>query len=326
MILPKVTIIIPVYNVKEFIVDCLTSVLEQDYKNVEVLIIDDHSSDNSIQIAKNLILKIGKKFAVKVINHDINMGSSAARNTGIKNASGDYIFFLDSDDILLENAVSTLVNQIKTDDIDIVMGNFISNNNSPYFNNSFRLVYPETFTAFLTESYYVMPWNKLIRVKTLNEYSLLFVNGICLEDMLFSFFLALYAKKIVITNKITYSYRRRSGSVMSGFNEKHIKDLLFILNQEIKIFNDNNFLCYEEQNIYPPVGQFLRLFNNYIVNQCYYALKIIFRCSPIAVSYIKQVKKVINMLNNSRISLKKILVLSPTPLIRFFFLLKDPFK
>jgi glycosyltransferase involved in cell wall biosynthesis len=311
MILPKITIVIPVYNVKEFIVDCLTSVLEQDYKNIEVLIIDDRSSDSSMQIAENLILRIKEKFAVKVIGHDTNMGSSAARNTGIKNASGDYIFFLDSDDILLENAVSTLVSQIGTDDIDIVMGNFISNNNSPYFNNSFRLVYPETFTAFLTESYYVMPWNKLIKVKTLNEYSLHFVNGICLEDMLFSFFLALYAKKIVITNKITYSYRRRIGSVMSSFNEKHIKDLLFILHEEIRVFNND---------------QFIKLFNNYIINQCYYALKIIFRCSPAAVSYIKQVRKVIGTLDHPRVSLKKNLIFSPVPLIRFFFFLKNPFK
>jgi glycosyltransferase involved in cell wall biosynthesis len=291
-----------------------------------VLIIDDHSSDGSIQTAENSILKIGKKFAVKIIRHDTNMGSSAARNTGIKNASGDYIFFLDSDDILLSDSISTLVNQIKTDDVDIVTGNFISHNNFPYFNNSFCLIYPETFISFLTESYYVMPWNKLINLKFLNKHSLLFVNGICLEDMLFSFLMALYAKKIVIIDKITYTYRRRSGSVMSVFNEKHVKDLLYILNEEIKIYNDNNSLYSEDRNVHLLTDRFLQLFNNYIINQCYYALKIIFRCSPVAVSYIKQVRKVINLLKNSRISPKKILISSPVLLIKIFFHFKDPLK
>jgi glycosyltransferase involved in cell wall biosynthesis len=311
MNLPKVTIIIPVYNVEEFIIACLQSVLDQNYNNIEVVIVDDCSPDNSIKVAKNLIIEIKKKFSFKIIQHEINMGLSAARNTGLYNASGDYIFFLDSDDTLLTDSISILVSQIKNDDIDIVIGNFISYNNFPYYNDSFLLVYPKTIQSFLTESIYPMACNKLIKLNTLKIHSLLFVNNIYHEDMLFSFFLSLYAKKILVLNRITYNYRRRAGSIMSNFNEKHINDLLFVLNEEIRIFTND---------------QFLQLFNSYIINQCYYILKIIFRCSPVNISYIKYLKNTINTLKYSHVSLKKLLIFSPVPLIRFFFFLKNPFK
>jgi glycosyltransferase involved in cell wall biosynthesis len=308
---PKVTIVIPVYNVREFIIDCLTSVFEQDYKNIEIILVNDRSVDGSIEIAANLISENDKKFPVKIIHHETNMGVSAARNTGIKNASGDYIFFLDSDDTLLPNSISTLIERIKTDDTDIIIGNFISDNNFPYFNNSRYLSYPETLVSFLTESYYAMAWNKLIKLQFLKAYSLLFIDGIYHEDMLFSFFLALYSKKIIITDKITYRYHKRSGSIMSAFNEKHIKDLLFIINEEIKIFKNN---------------QLLFLFHRYIINKCYYVLTIIFKCSPINTSYIKNIRHIINSLNDFSFSRKKILILSPVPFIQLFFFVKKSIR
>lgn len=114
-----VSIIVPVYNVENYIFKCLSSIINQSYKNLEILIVDDGSEDNSINIAKELI--DGRCVILKKENG----GLSSARNYGLKRATGSYIMFVDSDDWLEKNAIELLLTNIKKNNADIVQGEAI---------------------------------------------------------------------------------------------------------------------------------------------------------------------------------------------------------
>lgn len=117
----ELTIIIPVYNVEEYIIECLDSVLKQDIdiNKYEILCIDDKGTDSSIKLVKNYILKNDTK-NITIIEHEKNIGLSAARNTGILNAKGKYILFVDSDDTIYNNTLSELINVVNNNNLDIL--------------------------------------------------------------------------------------------------------------------------------------------------------------------------------------------------------------
>ena len=105
----KVSIIIPVYNVEAYIEDCIASVMAQDYEQLEVLIVDDCTPDQSISIVEKMISGYEGPHTYRIIRHAKNGGQSAARNSGISEAAGELIYFLDSDDYICEKAISNLV-------------------------------------------------------------------------------------------------------------------------------------------------------------------------------------------------------------------------
>lgn len=121
---PKISIIIPIYNVEKYIEECLQSVLMQDYDNLEIILIDDDSKDQSINICKNVLIASNHK--IKFIKHTKNCGLSVARNTGINSANGDYLIFIDSDDYLIgERAISKLLAKAIKTNADVVSANNI---------------------------------------------------------------------------------------------------------------------------------------------------------------------------------------------------------
>ena len=113
----KVSIIVPVYNVDKYIRNTLESILKQDYQNKEIIIIDDGSTDKSLEICNNILYE---RKNVKII-HQNNLGVSVARNKGLENATGDYIMFVDADDILERDMISTLVKIMDGKNADIAM-------------------------------------------------------------------------------------------------------------------------------------------------------------------------------------------------------------
>ena len=107
---PKISIVTPVYEVEQYISECTQSVIDQSYDNIEFILVDDCSGDNSINIAEELLVSSVKSGLVyKIMRHEHNRGVSAARNTALHVASGDYIFCLDSDDKLTPQCVAALV-------------------------------------------------------------------------------------------------------------------------------------------------------------------------------------------------------------------------
>ena len=120
MKLKKISFIIPVFNTEEYVKKCIESVIDQTYKNIEIIVIDDGSTDNSLKICN----EIGMKDNRIKIYHKENGGLSSARNYGIKKASGDYLYFLDSDDYIPLDSAEVLINISEKYNSDIVIGNY----------------------------------------------------------------------------------------------------------------------------------------------------------------------------------------------------------
>ena len=114
---PLVSIIVPLYRYERFIVDCLISCVNQDYPNVEIIVVDDSSPDRSVEMAEKI-----RDSRIKIIQHVENRGYSAAKNTGIRNAQGKYIRFIDADDCITPVGVSKLVTAMEKDPCDLVHG------------------------------------------------------------------------------------------------------------------------------------------------------------------------------------------------------------
>ena len=110
----KVSIIIPVYNVASYIEECIQSVLDQTYPDLEVVLVDDCGTDHSMELAENLIRKSNRSSIFRIEKHDRNRGLSAARNTGIKTATGEYLYFVDSDDKISQDCIEKLVQFVRS--------------------------------------------------------------------------------------------------------------------------------------------------------------------------------------------------------------------
>lgn len=117
----KVSIIVPIYNVEQYIEECLNSIYNQELADFEVLCIDDKGNDKSIEKVRKFV-SINNITNLKIIEHNENKGISEARNTGIKNAKGKYICFLDSDDMLIKGGLKQLIEQAEKNDLDIIEG------------------------------------------------------------------------------------------------------------------------------------------------------------------------------------------------------------
>lgn len=118
----KISVIIPIYCVEEWVEKCINSIIDQGGGDIELIVVDDASTDNSMQIVQRLLSDV--KFSVVYITHEVNRGLSAARNSGIRAASGDYIYFLDSDDMLAPNALNSLLEATTNECWDVIVGNY----------------------------------------------------------------------------------------------------------------------------------------------------------------------------------------------------------
>ena len=120
----KVSIIIPVYNVSKYIERCLKSALDQTWKDLEIILVDDCTPDDSMDIARSVLETSSRSNMVTILKHEKNRGLSAARNTGIRQAKGDYLYFLDSDDYLPVNSIELLADAAIRHNVDFVIGEF----------------------------------------------------------------------------------------------------------------------------------------------------------------------------------------------------------
>lgn len=217
----NVSIIIPVYNVEQYIESCLYSVINQTYKGtLECIIVNDCTPDQSMEVVNRLLSVYQGNILFKIINHQENKGLSAARNSGVKIAKGDYLYFLDSDDILVENAIELLSNLSLQSFPDVIMGDFDligDNQYIPRLNTSVAIFdkQKEIFNAFISYSLYEMAWNKLVKKSFFLKYDLWFREGVIHEDSLWSFNLFYYCNNLRVCFQRTYLYRVRENSIMT---------------------------------------------------------------------------------------------------------------
>ena len=214
-----ITVVVPVYKVEEYIYKCVDSIINQTYKNLEIILVDDGSPDNCPKICDDYSKKDKR---IKVI-HKENGGLSDARNFGIENSKGKYICFVDSDDFIHEKYVEILYNNLKNNNADISMCHhyqFINYNET----NDYL---PEEETSIYTgleilnrlyEDYLnnIVAWNKLYKKELFNNIK--YPKGKKLEDAYIIHKLYNNSKKVVITNLELYYYIQRENSIMSSLN------------------------------------------------------------------------------------------------------------
>jgi glycosyltransferase involved in cell wall biosynthesis len=222
---PKVSIIIPVYNVKKYLLRCIRSILGQTYKNYEVILVDDGSTDGSGILCDKLKAKDRR---IKVIHKD-NGGMSSARNVGIECAKGDYITFVDSDDYISDRYLETLVDLMGERKDRVVLINAIFGKEKNYKFNSEHLGYSiiegyEFRRTLLYNRFGDSCCGKLIPRDFFEDFR--FIEGRVLEDLAITYRLFFRAKEVVISEESLYYYYQREGSVMhSRFSMKHFSGI-----------------------------------------------------------------------------------------------------
>jgi glycosyltransferase involved in cell wall biosynthesis len=225
---PLVSIIIPLYNKEKYFERCFNSAAKQSYTNIECLIIDDKSTDGSLALCRSLVKNYRGEIKFSIIRHEENRGLSGARNTGVKNASGEYVFFLDADDEITENCVLSLVKEagkhIKT---DIVQGNEyripLGAEAGDYIDNKKR-GFPEFIGGnkeikkhrCIPPTIPEMAWNKLIRRGFILDNNLWFKDRLIHEDNHWRFFALKKIESIAFTNDCCYIYHFVPDSIMTN--------------------------------------------------------------------------------------------------------------
>lgn len=246
----KVSIIIPVYKVEDYIERCIESVMAQTYPDIELILVDDASPDRSIELARKIIDR-DCRFPHEVIyvTHEVNRGLSAARNSGIEVVTGDYLYFLDSDDELYdENAISTLVSSAIKANAEIVVGNYyVQRSKNPYtakYSYSKLLKNDSLIAAFVRGDIPVTAWNKLIR-RSVFDNGIRFKEGILNEDELFSYQILFFNPSVYLAGKTTYRYNYREGSIMTSFNIKRLESPIVVYEEASGYYREiqgNNLL------------------------------------------------------------------------------------
>lgn len=236
---PLISIIIPVYNVAPYVENCLKSVARQKYKNLEIIFVDDCGSDNSMEIIRSFCSSYTGNFVL--LKHERNRGLSAARNTGVRAATGDYLFFLDSDDELSDNAMLVFVEYLnKYGDADFLIGNYAVNGNFHFIPLSTPEVLEGTeniIQAYIQGKCYMMAWGKLINRDFFQRNNLWFAENRLHEDELFSFQLALVTEKMVTVQEKVYKYIIHNGSITMAKKEKNYIDMYWIIFRKIELIS-----------------------------------------------------------------------------------------
>lgn len=212
-----ISVIIPTYNSEKFISKCIQSVLNQHYQKLEIIIVDDYSDDNSLLQTK-LALQ-NSKIPWKIFKHEKNKGVSAARNTGVNNSIGEYLFFLDSDDYLDPLCLSKLYNTAKLTNSDMVLGTMMDVTNEGKPMRFTKKQNNETFNnpiiAYVENKLSNLSCNRLINHLFYLKSGINFIEGIIFEDNVWSFSTTAQATRVSTISDTTYYYRKWEGSFMS---------------------------------------------------------------------------------------------------------------
>lgn len=213
----KVSVIVPVYNVEPYLKRCLDSICGQTYSNMEILLINDGSTDNSKAICEEYASKDSR---IKVFNKE-NGGLSSARNTGLDNMEGDYVYFVDSDDWIEENAIQLLVEQMGKTKSDIVACGIAQNGNIPFTSDVPAMFSGEAsvIDMITTNNVCTVAWNKLYKSYLWDD--IRFPIGMLHEDEATIYKLLYKSKLVSYTPTLLYNYFLRDTGIMGSDNNKN---------------------------------------------------------------------------------------------------------
>lgn len=224
MIRPKISVIVPVYNVSEYIAECIQSLFMQTFRDFEIIVVDDCGTDQSIAIAEDILSK--GKLPYQILHHDHNRGLSAGRNTGMAAANAEYVYFLDSDDYITPNCLSKLYEKAVESNADVTIGDFSVTGGRDIW---LMHINPHR-SSYFDGAYYVMAWNKLCKLSFLKDNKIAFIEGLVHEDEPWTFEVACKTSNIALIEDKTYIYRIRENSLQTGKDfTKHFNAYLTIL-------------------------------------------------------------------------------------------------
>lgn len=224
-----VSVIIPMYNSQSNICDCIDSVLRQNFAEKEILLIDDGSKDDTLKVIEPYLKKYNE---IKLFKKQ-NGGASSARNLGVKHANGEYILFIDSDDLIEDNTIETIYKKVKDDNLDVLLfsgKSFVDGdiNNNEWDGLKYKHDYkgiskgPDILISTLKNDDNIIGCPlMLIKKKILVDNNISFYEGIIAEDNLFRWELLLNSNRVEILNEPFYLYRIRRNSVTNS--EQYMK-------------------------------------------------------------------------------------------------------
>lgn len=256
----KISIIIPVYNVETYIEECLQSVMSQTYTGaMECILVDDCGQDCSMEIARQLIDRYDGPIEFRIERHQHNRGLSAARNTGMDLVTGDYIYFIDSDDSILPETIQLFVDVLsKYPEAEMIQGGAICDNiwldietkNLPEYSEDFTWIKRTMLRRAIIP---VTSWNKMLNRRLIESNNIRFKEGLIHEDEVFNFVLAKYLNKIAFVKKNLYIYRtNRDNSIMNLVRKTDERNLLIEIAAECTCYLDSN--CFNDQyNLLYPI-------------------------------------------------------------------------
>ncbi|MED4224252.1 glycosyltransferase [Neobacillus cucumis] len=235
-----ISVILPVYNVEQYLEDCLNSLLAQTFKDFELIAVNDGSTDNSLSI----LSEYKSKFKYyELISHE-NRGLSEARNSGLKHVDGKYIYFLDSDDYLLPNTFENLVKMAEEHSLDLIkfdanpfseiQGNFkMSNYDTSNVLNENTLYSKDEYLKAVKRRFMPPVWLYFIKSSIIMDNKLTFKKGILHEDELFTVQLLKHCNRIMYDSNKYFQRRYRANSIMTkslGKNNKSYDSKVEIIN------------------------------------------------------------------------------------------------
>lgn len=248
---PLVSVIVPVYKVEKYLDECVESIVNQTYRNLEIILIDDGSPDGSPQLCDNWAHKDPRVMVI----HKPNGGLSDARNAGLEIAKGEYVMFVDSDDFIDKNTISDLLTNITDTDSDIACGGIYKY----YDANSIHNIYNEHLQSDITVFDSLQSLKNLLNsmcdcssVCKLYRSSVIrnsrFIKGRYNEDVIFLFYIYKKCNRIVYSRHRYYYYRATIGSVTSQLSEKTMDQLRNMIEMEDYIKSESLPLSNEIKN------------------------------------------------------------------------------
>ena len=233
---PRVSIVVPVYGVEKYVGRCFDSIVAQTYHNLECVFVDDCGNDSSMEIVRERISGYRGNVDFKIIRHAQNRGLSAARNTGADSASGEYVYFLDGDDLITPDCIALLAAPLRERRVDFVLGNYASGGDGSCFiavrvPDGFICGNAEIRENYLRGAWFMMVWNRLVSRSFLARENLRFAEGLLHEDNLWAFQLACLADSMCVVRAPTYVYTIRKNSITTAKSRKNLDSLVRIASE-----------------------------------------------------------------------------------------------
>ena len=243
-----ISVIVPVYNVEEYLEECLESIRQQTFTDIEVIVVNDGSTDSSKEICERFC-QADSRF--KLINQE-NKGQSVARNRGVKESIGEYLMFVDSDDIINKNVLEVLLPYMKTD-VDIVECRMTRNKEEIFLNKTSTIAFEGNAKKAILNCIEIRevkfcPVTKLYRREIVEKTP--FLEGYIYEDVFTGINYLKHIRKIVVIDYIGYYYRVRPNSTTTKTFHKKNLDIFKVGNQLIDSFKD-------DEDMLPYIGYFM---------------------------------------------------------------------